>query len=194
MTTTTRGLAALALGLATAASLLAPQTSAVAAPTVAQAPAVAAAPAATSASSVKTANRASWETAVLTQLNAERAANGLKPLKRNKKLDTSAHKHNLAMAKKNLMSHQVKGEKDLAKRVTAAKYRWSTCGENIAWNSDRSEAGVLALETMMYEEVPPNDGHRRNILSTSFTEVGVDVIEDKTHRKVWLTTDFGRPR
>ena len=192
MTTTTRGLAALAVGLATAASLLAPQTSAVATPTVSAAPAVSVATAASS--SVKTANRASWETAVLTQLNAERAANGLKPLKRNKKLDTSAHKHNLAMAKKNLMSHQVKGEKDLAKRVTAAKYRWSTCGENIAWNSDRSEAGVLALETMMYSEVPPDDGHRRNILSTSFTEVGVDVIEDKTHHKVWLTTDFGRPR
>ncbi|SDV03229.1 Uncharacterized conserved protein YkwD, contains CAP (CSP/antigen 5/PR1) domain [Microlunatus sagamiharensis] len=192
MTTTTRGLAALALGLATAASLLAPQTSAVAAPTAPAAATVSAAPAASS--SVKTANRASWETAVLTQLNAERAANGLKPLERNKKLDGSAHKHNLAMAKKNLMSHQVKGEKDLGKRVTAAKYRWSTCGENIAWNSDRSEAGVLALETMMYEEVAPNDGHRRNILSTSFTEVGVDVIEDKTHHKVWLTTDFGRPR
>lgn len=192
MTTTTRGLAAIALGLATAASLLAPQTSAVAAPTASAAPAVQAAPVASS--SVKTANRASWETAVLTQLNAERAANGLKPLKRDKKLDSSAHKHNLAMAKKNLMSHQVKGEKDLGKRVTAAKYRWSTCGENIAWNSDRSEAGVLALETMMYSEVPPDDGHRRNILSTRFTEVGVDVIEDKTHQKVWLTTDFGRPR
>lgn len=87
MPTTTRGLAALALGLATAASLLAPQSSAVAAPTVTQASAVAAAAA---SSSVKTANRASWETAVLTQLNAERAANGLKPLERNKKLDTSA--------------------------------------------------------------------------------------------------------
>jgi uncharacterized protein YkwD len=191
MTTTTRGLAAVALGLATAASLLAPQTSAVAAPTVSAAPAVAAAPA---ASSVKTADRPAWETAVLDQLNAERAAHGLKPLKRNKKLDGAAHKHNLAMAKKNTMSHQVKGEKPLGKRVTAAKYKWSTCGENIAWNSDRSEAGVLLLETMMYEEVPPNDGHRRNILSTRFTEVGVDVIEDKTHRKVWLTTDFGRPR
>jgi uncharacterized protein YkwD len=46
----------------------------------------------------------------------------------------------------------------------------------------------------MYDEAPPNDGHRRNILSATFVDVGVDVIEDKTHGRVWLTTDFGHPR
>jgi len=66
--------------------------------------------------------------------------------------------------------------------------------ENIAWNSQRFRAGVLALETSMYSETPPNDGHRRNILSTSFVDVGVDVIDDSTHGRVWLTTDLGKPR
>lgn len=46
----------------------------------------------------------------------------------------------------------------------------------------------------MYAETPPNDGHRRNILSTTFVDVGVDVIDDRTHGRIWLTTDFGRPR
>ena len=45
----------------------------------------------------------------------------------------------------------------------------------------------------MYNETPPDDGHRRNILSSSFTEVGIDVVEDTAHGKVWLVTDFGRP-
>lgn len=185
--TTTRTLAALALGLTTAAGLLVPQASAVAAPRVATS-------STTVSPSVSTSTHKSWAAAVVDQLNAERAEHGLKPLHRSTKLNASAHKHNLAMAKKNTMSHQLPGEKSLGQRVTAAKYRWSACGENIGWNSDVSKDGVLALETAMYGEVPPNDGHRRNILSTTFTDVGVDVVEDKTRHKVWLTTDFGKPR
>ncbi len=188
MTTPPRGLAALALGLTTAAALLAPQASAVAAP----APVVARA--STASASVSTSNHASWATAVFAQLNAERAEHGLKPLRRSTRLNSSAHQHNLAMAKKNTMSHQLEGEKPLGKRVTAARYTWSACGENIGWNSDISKDGVLLLETTMDNEVAPDDGHRRNILSTTFRDVGVDVVEDKTHHKVWLTTDFGKPR
>jgi uncharacterized protein YkwD len=78
--------------------------------------------------------------------------------------------------------------------VTAAKYTWSSCGENIAWNTDRSKEGVLALETAMYDETRRTTATRRNILSTTFVAVGVDVIEDKTHVRVWLTTGFGHPR
>jgi len=143
---------------------------------------------------VSTSSHRSWATAVVDQLNAERAEQGLGPLHRSTKLNASAHRHNLAMAKKNTMSHRLPEEKALGSPVTAARYRWSACGENIGWNSDRSKDGVLALETMMYGEVAPDDGHRRNILSTTFTDVGMDVVEDKTHGKVWLTTDFGTPR
>jgi uncharacterized protein YkwD len=44
----------------------------------------------------------------------------------------------------------------------------------------------------MYNEKAPNNGHRLNILSSKFRQVGVDVYLDRTHHKVWLTTDFGR--
>jgi uncharacterized protein YkwD len=43
----------------------------------------------------------------------------------------------------------------------------------------------------MYNETPPNDGHRLNILNTHYRNVGVDVYFDKVHHKLWLTTDFG---
>jgi uncharacterized protein YkwD len=41
----------------------------------------------------------------------------------------------------------------------------------------------------MFKETPPNDGHRRNILSKDFTHIGIDVVRD-SKGKVWLTEDF----
>ena len=139
------------------------------------------------------ATKADWADAVLAELNAERAANGLPALKLNAQLVSSAHSHNLAMAKADTLSHQLPGEAGLGDRITAAGYRWTSAGENIAYNGNRSQAGMIAMQKAMYGETPPNDGHRRNILSTSFTEVGVDVIDDSVHGKAWLVTDFGRP-
>lgn len=126
-------------------------------------------------------------------MNAQRAEHGLPALTSNSRLAAAAHTHNVKMADANRLSHQLPGEPGLGARISAAGYGWSSVGENIAWNSRRSEAGVLALQDSMYNETPPDDGHRRNILSSSFTEVGIDVIEDTTHGKVWLVTDFGRP-
>jgi uncharacterized protein YkwD len=41
----------------------------------------------------------------------------------------------------------------------------------------------------MLNEQPPNDGHRLNILSTSFTHIGIAVYRDSSGT-VWLTQDF----
>ena len=137
--------------------------------------------------------RSDWANAVLDELNAERAAHGLSALKLNSKLSDSAHTHNLAMAKADTLSHKLSGERDLGSRASAAGYNWSMVGENIAYNSSRSESGVLAVQKAMYNEKPPNDGHRENILNKKFVDVGIDVINDSVHGKVWLVTDFGRP-
>ena len=192
MSKTTTRIVAAALGLGAAAAFLVP-ASASAAPTPTRTPTSSAVRPATTVGSLTYTNHKDWATAVFTQLNAERAQNGLKPLRWTDRLYYSAHRHNLAMAQQNTLSHQLPGESSLGDRVTVF-YAWSACGENIGWNSDRSQAGALALETSMYNETPPNDGHRRNILSTSFVDVGVDVIDDSTHGRVWLTTDFGKPR
>jgi uncharacterized protein YkwD len=55
-----------------------------------------------------------------------------------------------------------------------------------------TQAGALSLEASMLGETPPNDGHRQNILSSTFTMVGVDVYLDQTHGRLWLTEDFAR--
>jgi uncharacterized protein YkwD len=146
-----------------------------------------------STSSSAYATRSDWADAVLDELNAERTRHGLAALKLNSKLTSAAHAHSLAMAKANKLSHQLSGEAALGSRVSAAGYRWSAVGENVAYNSDRSQSGVLAVQKAMYNEKPPNDGHRKNILSKTYVDVGIDVINDSVHDKVWLVTDFGRP-
>jgi uncharacterized protein YkwD len=152
-----------------------------------------ASPKTTSSSSSGYATRSDWADAVLSELNSERAKHGLQALKMNSKLVSAAHEHNLAMAKADTLSHQLKGEAALASRVSAAGYRWSAVGENVAYNGRRSEDGVLAVQKAMYNEEPPNDGHRKNILSKTYVDVGIDVISDSVHDKVWLVTDFGKP-
>jgi uncharacterized protein YkwD len=129
--------------------------------------------------------------AMLAKLNLERTLNGRKAVTMNSALIRSAHTHNLDMASKNTMSHQLPGEPDFTHRIQTAGYNWMNAGENIGWNSDVTTAGVLALETIMYNEKAPNDGHRQNILSSAFHNVGIDVYYDAAHHKMWLTEDFG---
>ena len=187
LTKTLRRLAAAAVALGASAALLAPVPSASAAPVAAAAP-----PPFPVVTFTHTQHK-DWAKAVFAQINTERARNGLPALRWNENLYYAAHRHTLLMGQAGTLSHQLPGEESLGTRITYF-YRWSAVGENVAVSSQRSQAGALALESLMYAEVPPNDGHRRNILSTTYTDVGVDVIDDATHGRVWLTTDFGRPR
>ncbi|HEY3736692.1 MAG TPA: CAP domain-containing protein [Jatrophihabitans sp.] len=130
---------------------------------------------------------------VLTLLNKERKAHHLEPLAMSGKLVTSAHRHNVAMAKADELSHQLPGEAGFATRITRAGFRYSYAGENIGVTTRTNSAGARQLEVLMYNEKPPNDGHRKNILSKHFTRVGINIFIDK-HGNLWLTEDFGRPR
>jgi uncharacterized protein YkwD len=147
----------------------------------------------TTKSSSGYASNSVWANAVLAELNAERANHGLRALKMNSELTAAAHRHNLAIAKANTLSHQLSGEADLGSRVSAAGYDWSAIAENVAYSTSRSKDGVLAMQRRMYNEEPPDDGHRQNILNEKYVDVGIDVINDSVHDKVWLVTDFGRP-
>ncbi len=128
---------------------------------------------------------------IRTLINAERRQHGLRPVSRNADLENSARLHDVNMARANELSHQLTGEPDFGRRIKNAGYRWTWAGENIAWNSRMTRAGVVQLQKIMYGEHAPNNGHRLNILNRHFRNVGVDVYFDRAHHKVWLTTDFG---
>ena len=128
---------------------------------------------------------------MLGALNNERRAHGEAPLYMDRRLVVSAWRHNMAMGGHDMMSHQVPGEAFFGNRISAAGYRWQAAGENIGWTGTNSLAGLYELEHQMYIERYPNDGHKQNILSRSYRQIGISVVYDVGHHRLWFTQDFG---
>jgi uncharacterized protein YkwD len=132
---------------------------------------------------------------VLALINQARSAGGLAPLTITTGLNSSASAHNSRMAGGCGLSHQCSGEPDLGARETAAGVHWTAAGENIGEggpvaNTTAAIAQMaVGLTQAMLNEKPPDDGHRRNILSSSFTHIGIAVFRDSSGT-VWLTQDF----
>jgi uncharacterized protein YkwD len=123
-------------------------------------------------------------------INHDRVAMGLSAYSWSNALAGGAHLHNLRMMAYGQLSHQCPGEPGLGTRITNDGIAWRAAGENIGWsNYPDPQKGVLMNHQSMMAEKPPDDGHRQNILSTSFNLVGIDVLVD-AHQNVWLTEDF----
>ncbi len=128
------------------------------------------------------------------QINQDRAANHLPPLTWDSRLERSARQHDLVMATGCGLMHQCPNEPDLGTRINNQGVQWQTVGENIgeggpissnddAWNI------VSMIHQGMMAEKPPDDGHRRNLLSKDFHRIGISIYID-THHTLWLTEDF----
>jgi uncharacterized protein YkwD len=132
---------------------------------------------------------------VLALVNQARSAAGLAALTMSAGLDASASAHNSTMAGGCGLSHQCPGEPGLGARETAAGVHWTAAGENIGEGGPvaASTAAIaqmaVSLTQAMLNEKPPDDGHRKNILSRSFTHIGIAVFRDSSGT-VWLTQDF----
>lgn len=124
-------------------------------------------------------------------INQDRAAQGLYPYVLNGTLSAGARQHSVVMSSSCGMSHQCPGEPDPCTRVTNEGISWTSCGENIGNSSPNPTnwAAVQGIEQDMLNEQPPDDGHRRNLLSSSFHRVGVGIVID-AKGIVWITEDF----
>ena len=135
------------------------------------------------------------EQQVLTLINQARTAQGLAPLTVTSGLQASAAQHDTTMADGCGLSHQCPGEPAIGQRETDQGVHWTAAGENIGdggpvGDDDSDEASMaVGLTQDMLNEKPPNDGHRANILSTSYTHIGISVVRDSSGM-VWLTQDF----
>ncbi|WP_198680944.1 sigma-70 family RNA polymerase sigma factor [Lentzea terrae] len=136
------------------------------------------------------------EERVLNLINQTRAAEGLPALKVDPALVTAAERHTKAMMSNGCgLSHRCAGESGLGERSTATGVRWSTVGENVGMGGPVKDAVdpiarmALGLTQSMIDEKPPNDGHRKNILSKSFIRIGIVVVRD-AKGTVWMTHDF----
>jgi uncharacterized protein YkwD len=110
--------------------------------------------------------------ATLCTLNAERARHGLPRLKLNKKLSAAARRHARDMVRRDYFAHDSLGGGTFLDRIKRTGYlkdarSWSV-GENLAWGShDRAAPRAITASWM------DSAGHRANILSPAFREVGI---------------------
>ena len=128
------------------------------------------------------------------QINQDRGANNLPPLVWEPRLERSARQHDLLMAAGCGLMHQCPNEPDLGTRISNVGVQWQTVGENIGdggpvSSSDAAWNIVSMIHQGMMAEKPPDDGHRRNLLSKDFHRIGISIYIDAKNT-LWLTEDF----
>lgn len=109
---------------------------------------------------------------VIELTNIQRWSNGqLAPLKYNAQLESAADGHSVAMGQRNFFMHcDPDTQKTFATRISDAGYSWNSAAENIAAGS--STAGAVMTQWMN------SAGHRANILSANYNELGVGYYND----------------
>jgi uncharacterized protein YkwD len=132
--------------------------------------------------------------ATLCLLNAERSRRGLPRLRLNEKLSTAADRHSRDMVARNFFSHDSPSGASFVDRVRRTGYlrsarSWSL-GENLAWGSGGRGTPEQIVRAWMN-----SPGHRANVLTGRYREVGIGVAEGAPVRAggvaATYTTDFG---
>ncbi|MBT2477685.1 sigma-70 family RNA polymerase sigma factor [Streptomyces sp. ISL-94] len=118
---------------------------------------------------------------VVALVNAERAAAGCGPLQEDAQLRTAAQRHSDDMVNRDFFSHTNPDGADPGRRTTAAGYKWSTYGENIAKGQQTPQS---VMDSWM-----KSPGHRANILNCSFKDIGVGIHQGAGGP--WWTQNFG---
>lgn len=136
-------------------------------------------------------NHEQFEADVIDLTNMERACHGLEPLTRNENLARSALSHTMDMAENHFISHSSSDGSQLADRILRAGYKnWMSIAENVAMGHRYPKEVIRG-----WMDSP---GHRKNILNSSFAEIGVayiegEVISSNNHRfrGGYWTQNFG---
>ena len=129
---------------------------------------------------------------VLAHINSERAEEGLKPYTLDAKLSQASAKHNQMMINGCGLSHLCSGEQGIGARFIGVP--WSSAGENIGSGGigdsqqDLIDFGIGMTDGMLGEK-PPDDGHRKNLLSDGFKKIGLSIVRD-SKGTAWMTQDF----
>lgn len=108
--------------------------------------------------------------------NKQRMKEGLPPLRASETLCRAARQHAARMAELNLLNHTIDGV-TFDQRLKATGYQFSAAGENI---SNASSAST-SLQGWMN-----SPGHRQNILSAEYHEVGIGMSTNAIDRRYWV--------
>ena len=150
-------------------------------------PGVAAGPKAESARAGAAAAAPSGRAGALVELaNEHRSRAGLPPLRANAQLMRAAQTQAEQSASLGRMAHVLPGARypRPEDRLDASGYPWRAFAENIAMGQRSTSE---AIEAWM-----KSPGHRQNMLSATYTEMGTGVATDDSGRAYYVQV-FGRP-
>ena len=129
---------------------------------------------------------ASWPQTIARLINEVRADHGLPPYAYNETLEQAAQAHANDCSQRGWGSHTGSDGSNIKLRVARAGYDgtgWAEC-----WA--QTQTPQKAVEVWM-DETPPNDPHRRTLLSDWFTEIGLGVSDAEWG--TYVIANFGRP-
>lgn len=124
------------------------------------------------------------------------------PLTLNTKLSRIARTHSKDMADRDYFAHNTPEGIDPFERMTEVGYEYKAAGENIAnlFNTREIEAVGSSLQmhdSLFIDEGVAGRGHRVNILSPKFKEIGIGLADGQKvegeflYNTFYITTDFG---
>ena len=122
------------------------------------------------------------EANVISLVNDVRRAQGLPALEFNELLHEAARNHSQDMASGNFMSHTGSDGSNPGQRISRTGYDWRTYGENVAVGQSSAEEVMDAWMN--------SSGHRANILSASFCEIGVGYVNRSSGMRHYWTQVF----
>lgn len=126
----------------------------------------------------------SLENEVIRLVNIERSKRGLQTLSTNWQLSRVARYKSQDMIDKGYFSHTSPTYGSPFKMMESFGIRYSAAGENIAMGQRTPQEVMNAWMN--------SPGHRNNILSTSFYQIGVGLAKDRNGRMYW-TQMFIKP-
>jgi uncharacterized protein YkwD len=124
--------------------------------------------------------------AVLSQINATRAANGCGPVAANPQLTASAARHANDMLENGVAAHTGSDGSSLVQRVTDAGYApYAKIGEVVFWGT--GSAGTPAAAVAAWMNSP---GHRAIITDCELSDAGFSAVSNG--EKMTAAGDFGK--
>jgi uncharacterized protein YkwD len=129
-------------------------------------------------------------------VNASRAKAGVKPLSFDGELLYAAGKHSDWMVARDVFSHTGENGSSPGDRMKDAGYGATSWGENIAYiGGSRAATLDKADVEQLHTNLMNSPGHRANILSDKFTEIGIGLTQGDYNGRpaVFVTENFGRP-
>ena len=124
--------------------------------------------------------------AVLSEINATRAANGCGPVAANPQLTAAAARHANDVLENGTLSHTGSDGSSLVQRVTDAGYApYAAIGEVVFWGTGSSGSPAAAVTWWMN-----SPGHRAIITDCGFTDAGFSAVSNGD--KMTAAGDFGR--